>query len=311
MVDKDKEKEIDDDDFSADEVTKKEINSQPELTGKEDTYNVFLRELDNRPQLTNEETLEKLKEYRSNPSIDLRNDIVEDNLRLVISIAKTYSHQNHVPIMDLIQEGSMGLLNAVEDFDFTKGYAFSTFAVPYIKNAIRRYLSEKLKLIHIPPQIQTLNRKISTAHDALFSKLEREPTYKEIADYLGNGTKESAVRNALISQMAGDAYSLDYNQNNNSGENDDERNLYDQVADYGQSPSEIAQHNESVSKMKDALANLTPREREIFIKRKGLHQKPETLKEVAQEYGLSLERIRQIEVSSEEKIITYLRAHNY
>ncbi|MFA6861571.1 MAG: sigma-70 family RNA polymerase sigma factor [Bacilli bacterium] len=304
-----KEDNSDELDLDTDSITEKEINNPEELSGNEDTYNVFLKELDNRPQLSNDDILKMLKEYRANPSIDLRNEIVENNLRLVIAMSKQYAHKLHVPIMDLIQEGSMGLMNAVENFDLSKGYAFSTFAVPYIKNSIRRYLSDKAKLIRLPPQVQTLNRKISQAHDELFSKLEREPSYQEIAKYLGNGIKESQVRNALINQKTTDVYSFDYQQNDN-GQNDDERNLYDQVADYSQNPSQITEENDRVRLFDEALETLPARDREIFIRRKGLYQKPQTLKTLADDYHLSLERVRQIEVAGEKKINNYLKKNS-
>lgn len=271
------------------------------IDNDEKEFEEYVKKVDG--SISSKTNLEKLKQYHDNPSIELRNDIVVDNLGLVITIAKEYANSNHVEIMDLIQEGSLGLMNAVEDFDINKGFAFSTFATPYIKNSIRAYLSKHSHLITIPSWVQAKKRKIQAAIDALTVSLERKPTNQEIVDYLKDGTTSDEIDNLLSYNK--DVYSLDYNLSNNS---DDKLSLYDLIADDSCSPSELALIKEKKEILKEAIDVLPERSKEILLARNSENDQ-KTLKELAKKYNLSNERIRQLEVSAKHAVINYLKEH--
>ena len=166
------------------------------MTDDEKEFEEYVEQVDS--SISSKDNMKKLQQYHDNPTIELRNDIVVDNLGLVISIAKDYANTNHIEIMDLIQEGSLGLINAVEDYDINKGFAFSTFATPYIKNAIRAYLSKHSHLITIPSWVQAKKRKVQNAVDTLTMRLERTPTSQEIVDFLNDGTTVNDIDNLLF-----------------------------------------------------------------------------------------------------------------
>ena len=203
--------------------------------------------------------------------------------------------------MDLIQEGSLGLINAVEDYDINKGFAFSTFATPYIKNAIRAYLSKHSHLITIPSWVQAKKRKVQNAVDTLTMRLERTPTSQEIVDFLNDGTTVNDIDNLLFYYK--DVYSLDYNLSEN---NDDKLSLYDLIADDSCSPSELALLKEKKALLKEAISILPERSREILLARNSPDGQ-KTLKELADKYHLSNERIRQLEASAKASVIKYIK----
>lgn len=242
-----------------------------------------------------------LQEYHENPSVELRNLIVEKNLRLVISIARDYAKINHVSIDDLVQEGSLGLMNAVQDYDITLGYAFSTFATPYIKNAIRGYLSKHSRMIAIPNWLQTRKRKVQNAREQLKLKLEREPTDEEVVQYLDDGTSLDDIADLGI--FIKDVYSLDQNIR---PDDEDKGSLYDVVADTGYSPSEISSLLEQTKLFKEAIDTLQPREKEIFLAR-NFDEENGKLKDLAKKFNLSNERIRQIDVKAKKEVLDYIK----
>lgn len=295
MINMKKNTDIDEEVYDEDELVKeddaKELSKQSEFAS-------FLNNLDSSTNAA--ENLRKLKEYHDHPNVDLRNDIVVDNLRLVVSIAKEYAAINHVPIMDLIQEGSLGLMKSVEDFDVQKGYAFSTFATPYIKNAIRDYLSKHAHLISVPNWYHSRKRKVQNAIDALTVKLERKPTAKEIADYLDDGTTETEISN--LDGYAKDVYSLDYKLNSDK----DSSTLYDLIPDNSSSPSELASLEEKKELLKEAIATLPDRARDILVARNSPDSSI-TLKDLADKYNISTERVRQIEASAKEAVKRYIQ----
>jgi|WetSurMetagenome_2_1015567.scaffolds.fasta_scaffold68107_3 RNA polymerase sigma factor (sigma-70 family) len=276
----------------------------PDVDDGTNDFQSFIHQLNFHPMPTSSETLVKLKAYRKNPTIDLRNEIVEDNLRLVISIAKPYAQQNHINLMDLIQEGSIGLMDSVSDFDTEKGYAFSTFAVPYIKNAIRRFLSDKARLVHVPQNIQVRIRKVRRATADLTVSLGRTPSDDEILAKLNDGT--TAADLAELSLYDTQVYSLDQNLSPDS-ESDDASSLADFVSDDAASPSEASDEKETSKRLQKALNQLSERERDILLKRYGYQGKIWTLKEISDSYGISLERVRQIEAEALTKMKKFLK----
>ncbi len=269
------------------------------MTDDEKEFEEYVEQVDS--SISSKDNMKKLQQYHDNPTIELRNDIVVDNLGLVISIAKDYANTNHIEIMDLIQEGSLGLINAVEDYDINKGFAFSTFATPYIKNAIRAYLSKHSHLITIPSWVQSKKRKVQNAVDTLTMRLERTPTSQEIVDFLNDGTTVNDIDNLLFYYK--DVYSLDYNLSEN---NDDKLSLYDLIADDSCSPSELALLKEKKALLKEAISILPERSREILLARNSPDGQ-KTLKELADKYHLSNERIRQLEASAKASVIKYIK----
>lgn len=269
------------------------------ITDDEKEFEEYVEQVDS--SISSKDNMKKLQQYHDNPTIELRNDIVVDNLGLVISIAKDYANTNHIEIMDLIQEGSLGLINAVEDYDINKGFAFSTFATPYIKNAIRAYLSKHSHLITIPSWVQAKKRKVQNAVDTLTMRLERTPTSQEIVDFLNDGTTVNDIDNLLFYYK--DVYSLDYNLSEN---NDDKLSLYDLIADDSCSPSELALLKEKKALLKEAISILPERSREILLARNSPDGQ-KTLKELADKYHLSNERIRQLEASAKASVIKYIK----
>lgn len=269
------------------------------MTDDEKEFEEYVEQVDS--SISSKDNMKKLQQYHDNPTIELRNNIVVDNLGLVISIAKDYANTNHIEIMDLIQEGSLGLINAVEDYDINKGFAFSTFATPYIKNAIRAYLSKHSHLITIPSWVQAKKRKVQNAVDTLTMRLERTPTSQEIVDFLNDGTTVNDIDNLLFYYK--DVYSLDYNLSEN---NDDKLSLYDLIADDSCSPSELALLKEKKALLKEAISILPERSREILLARNSPDGQ-KTLKELADKYHLSNERIRQLEASAKASVIKYIK----
>jgi RNA polymerase sigma factor (sigma-70 family) len=216
-----------------------------------------------------EENLANLREYRKNRDFDLRNKIVEDNLGLVVSLAHSYSKSTAQPVEDLIQEGSLGLMKAVDDFDPDKGFAFSTFAVPYIKNAIRRYISQNGRMVALPSNIQTQIRKLHKTQETLSETLDREPTLEEIAAAMGPGYTTDSIRDLMINSY--ESYSLDKPSQNSDDNDSDGTNLFDSIPDDSEeTPKEAAEAAERSQRFTEALKTLSGRELEVLLRRYGI-----------------------------------------
>ena len=259
----------------------------------DDPVRMYLKEIGRIKLLTPEEEQEIAKKMAEGDE-DARKRMSEANLRLVVSIAKRYVGRG-MQLLDLIQEGNLGLMKAVEKFDYTKGYKFSTYATWWIRQAITRAIADQARTIRIPVHmVETINRVLRTSH-SMVQKLGREPTTKEIADELH--IEESKVEEVL--KIAQEPVSLE----TPIGEEEDSH-LGDFIQDDEASqPSEEASYTLLREQLEEVLSTLTPREEQVLRMRFGLTDgKPHTLEEVGKEFDVTRERIRQIEAKALRKL---------
>ncbi len=259
----------------------------------DDPVRMYLKEIGRIKLLTPEEEQEIAKKMAEGDE-DARKRMSEANLRLVVSIAKRYVGRG-MQLLDLIQEGNLGLMKAVEKFDYTKGYKFSTYATWWIRQAITRAIADQARTIRIPVHmVETINRVLRTSH-SMVQKLGREPTTKEIADELH--IEESKVEEVL--KIAQEPVSLE----TPIGEEEDSH-LGDFIQDDEASqPSEEASYTLLREQLEEVLSTLTPREEQVLRMRFGLTDgKPHTLEEVGKEFNVTRERIRQIESKALRKL---------
>ena len=259
----------------------------------DDPVRMYLKEIGRIKLLTPEEEQEIAKKMAEGDE-DARKRMSEANLRLVVSIAKRYVGRG-MQLLDLIQEGNLGLMKAVEKFDYTKGYKFSTYATWWIRQSITRAIADQARTIRIPVHmVETNNRVLRTSH-SMVQKLGREPTTKEIADELH--IEESKVEEVL--KIAQEPVSLE----TPIGEEEDSH-LGDFIQDDEASqPSEEASYTLLREQLEEVLSTLTPREEQVLRMRFGLTDgKPHTLEEVGKEFDVTRERIRQIESKALRKL---------
>ena len=268
--------------------------SVPEGIATDDPVRMYLKEIGKVPLLTAEEELEIAQRMAAGDE-EARKKLSESNLRLVVSIAKRYVGRGMQFLLDLIQEGNLGLIRAVEKFDYTKGFKFSTYATWWIRQAITRAIADQARTIRIPVHmVETINRVLRTSH-AMVQKLGREPTTKEIADELH--IEESKVEEVL--KIAQEPVSLE----TPIGEEEDSH-LGDFIQDDEASqPSEEATYTLLREQLEEVLSTLTPREEQVLRMRFGLVDgKPHTLEEVGKQFDVTRERIRQIESKALRKL---------
>jgi RNA polymerase primary sigma factor len=259
----------------------------------DDSVRMWLREIGKTPLLTNKEEVSLAKRIEAG-DLEAKAVLTEANLRLVVSIAKRYSGRG-MSFPDLIQEGNIGLIRAVEKFDYRKGYKFSTYATWWIRQAITRAIADQARTIRIPVHmVETINRLIKTSSQ-LLQDLGRDPTLDELAREMGMPPE----RVSEIIRIAPEPLSLE----TPIGEEEDSH-LADFIEDHEAiSPAEAASNMILREKIEEALNNLTPRERDVLKMRFGLDDGySRTLEEVGRHFKVTRERIRQIEAKALKKL---------
>ena len=267
------------------------LDLEPE--GTTDGLQLFLKEIGKVRLLTAPEEVDLAKRIERG-SFDAKQKMVESNLRLVVSIAKNYRNQG-LPFLDLIQEGTIGLVRAAEKFDYRRGFKFSTYATWWIRQAIARALADKARTIRLPVHIVEKLNKIGRAERKLVTRLGREPTADEIGEVTGiepeevESIKRSAQAPISLQKPVGDEEESEFGQ---------------LIADeQAESPYERAVEILTEEALRDALEILSYRERRVLALRYGLGgEHPRTLEEVGRTFNVTHERIRQIENHSLKKL---------
>ncbi len=289
------EEEPDDEDLKEVENLKLDEITETSYEGinVDDPVRMYLREIGRIPLLTFDQELELAKKILEDDE-DAKQKLAESNLRLVVSIAKKYVGRGML-FLDLIQEGNMGLIKAVEKFDYTKGFKFSTYATWWIRQAITRAIADQARTIRIPVHmVETINKLIRTSRH-LLQQLGREPTVEEIAEEM-----EIPVEKVMeIQKIAQDPVSLE----TPIGEEDDSH-----LGDFIQDDDSPAPHDSAAytllkEQLEQIMNTLTPREAKVLKLRFGLEDgKARTLEEVGREFKVTRERIRQIEAKALRKL---------
>ncbi|MBR2179729.1 MAG: RNA polymerase sigma factor RpoD [Selenomonadaceae bacterium] len=267
--------------------------SVPEGITIDDPVRMYLKEIGRVPLLTAQEEVELAKQME-NGDEDAKQRLAEANLRLVVSIAKRYVGRGML-FLDLIQEGNLGLIKAVEKFDYNKGYKFSTYATWWIRQAITRAIADQARTIRIPVHmVETINKLIRVSRN-LLQKLNRDPTAEEIAAEMDI----SVERVREIMKIAQEPVSLE----TPIGEEEDSH-LGDFIEDQDAlAPADQASFLVLKEQLEEVLSTLTPREMRVLRLRFGLDDgRARTLEEVGQSFGVTRERIRQIEAKALRKL---------
>ena len=276
-------------DLKLDEIT----DTSYEGINVDDPVRMYLREIGRIPLLTFDQELDLAKRILDGDE-EAKKELAESNLRLVVSIAKKYVGRGML-FLDLIQEGNMGLIKAVEKFDYTKGFKFSTYATWWIRQAITRAIADQARTIRIPVHmVETINKLIRTSRH-LLQQFGREPTPEEIAQEM-----EIPVEKVMeIQKIAQDPVSLE----TPIGEEDDSH-----LGDFIQDDDSPAPHDSAAytllkEQLEEVMNTLTPREAKVLKLRFGLEDgKARTLEEVGREFEVTRERIRQIEAKALRKL---------
>ena len=259
----------------------------------DDPVKIYLKEIGNYPLLSMEEEVELAKKIAQGDQ-DASDRLTESNLRLVVSIAKKYVGRG-LSFLDLIQEGNLGLIKAVDKFDYTKGYKFSTYATWWIRQAITRSIADQSRTIRIPVHMSEVINKAYRVSRSLLQELGREPTEEEIAAQMNLPVEK--VRE--IMKISADPISLD----TPIGEEDDSH-LGDFIKDDTiMGPEEAATYTMLQDQIKKLLTTLSEREQRVLVLRFGLLDgRTRTLEEVGKEFNVTRERIRQIEAKALRKL---------
>ena len=265
--------------------TQESLNS----VNSDDSVRIYLQQIGKIPLLSSEEELEVAKKIYENQSEIARKVLINANLRLVVSIAKKYIGRG-LSFLDLIQEGNMGLIKATEKFDYTKGYKFSTYATWWIQQSITRAIADKARIIRLPIHLIESINKIKKATMDLTTKLGRIPNKQEIADEMGISTsKLTSIIKSTQSTISIDTP---------TGQKDDSNKIIDYIVDESTvAPDNMVSQESMLEAIKNMLDQLSQKERDVLILRFGLNNdgNKKTLDEIGTIYGVSRERIRQIE----------------
>jgi len=292
--------DITDDLVQDDEAEVPDVNKQEKVDYKsviaDDSVKVYLQQIGKIPLLSYDEEMAVAKEIKENNSRKAKETLISSNLRLVVSIAKKYIGRG-LSFLDLIQEGNMGLMKAAEKFDYTKGYKFSTYATWWIQQSITRGIADKSRIIRLPVHmIETLG-KIKRASIELSTELNRMPTKEEIAARVNMPlSKLSALMKSAQSTI-----SIETPAN----QKDDSSKIADFIVDESHltPDTKVTQENllDDIHKM---LNQLNQKEKDVLIMRYGLDDngRKKTLDEIGTRYGVSRERIRQIETRAISKL---------
>ncbi len=250
-----------------------------------DALQLFLREAGRHPLLTAAQEVELSKRIERG-DMQAKQRMIQSNLRLVVSIAKNYRNQG-LPFLDLIQEGTLGLIRAVEKFDWRRGFKFSTYATWWIRQAVARALADKARTIRMPVHIVERLQKLNKAERILWTQLGREPTLEEVAEEASlpidqaREVKAAAHASTSLDQPVGETEDAVFG---------------DFVACGGPQPDEEVEVSLRSQALARALGALTDRERAVLVLRYGLdNSEPRTLEEIGRTLDLTRERVRQIE----------------
>ncbi|MCR5756288.1 MAG: RNA polymerase sigma factor RpoD [Selenomonas sp.] len=296
IVDDSSTTDVGDDDIDVDDKDSEEVEidlSVPEGISIDDPVRMYLKEIGRVPLLTADEEVALAKRMQEGDEIAQKR-LAEANLRLVVSIAKRYVGRGML-FLDLIQEGNLGLIKAVEKFDYTKGYKFSTYATWWIRQAITRAIADQARTIRIPVHmVETINKLIRVSRQ-LLQQLGREPSPEEIAKEMDI----SVERVREIMKIAQEPVSLE----TPIGEEEDSH-LGDFIEDQdAPAPADAASFMLLKEQLEEVLDTLTPREEKVLRLRFGLDDgRARTLEEVGQNFGVTRERIRQIEAKALRKL---------
>ncbi|MBE6131847.1 MAG: RNA polymerase sigma factor RpoD [Erysipelotrichaceae bacterium] len=271
-----------------------------------DGVKMYLKEIGRVKLLNGDEEIELAKQILEGDQY-AKDELIRANLRLVVSIAKRYVGRG-MQLLDLIQEGNLGLIKAVEKFDYTKGFKFSTYATWWIRQAITRAIADQARTIRIPVHmVETIN-KINRYQRSLIQELGREPTAQEISDRMDPSCRLSPERIREIQKIAMDPVSLE----TPIGEEDDSH-LGDFLEDKEtETPSQFTTKSLLKDQLYAVMKDLTDREERVLRLRYGLDDgRPRTLEEVGKEFGVTRERIRQIEAKAIRKLRHPTRAKRF
>jgi RNA polymerase primary sigma factor len=278
------------DEFHEGGVVTAGVRASPPQGGIEDAVKAYLQRIGRVPLLTREDEVRLARRVEQN-DMAAKNMLIEANLRLVVSIAKRYQNRG-LTLLDLIQEGNMGLIRGVEKFDWRRGFKFSTYATWWIRQAMTRALADQSRTIRIPVHMVERMNKVHAVRRQLSQELEREPTPAEIAAKLD--MREDKVRELL--KLGQEPVSLE----SPVGGGDETAELADFIADDADDrPLEVVARQLRDADVLSVLGTLPERERTVIELRFGLGERgPLTLEEIGVEVGLTRERVRQIEVQT-------------
>lgn len=279
----------------------KEVNTEAGKTPISNLVKLYLNSINSKKLLTYEEEQELgVRILKGDKAA--KKELVEHNLRLVVSVAKQYVNKSRLTFLDLIQEGNLGLIKAADKFDYTLGYKFSTYATYWIKQSISRAIVEQSKTIRLPDHIVSILNKVNKFKSDYYQKNNKEPEIDTIATAL----KISPKKLQSIMDNCKDTISI----NSTVGNDEDDMTLEELIEDKNVVMPEKAAVQESTKICINQILNtLDKREKEIIEMRFGLNQTAKTLEDCSKHFGITRERVRQIENEALKKLRNPIRAN--